>query len=403
LSSDDRKHIKARLLKSHAMFWKQSLPWSAPNPTHFMLLAFDGIAEVLFDAGLLTHELLQGELRLLVLESAIAGGWWPTYEEHRKQVLPGLLGHSLEWCKLDAKFPELFAAKAAEWRVRLLEGTGVYLGRPELPTKLLGRITAAERDATERLKQALLPYSAANPKFVRQPAEVDDGCWQSAVVCHFTAFAKRVFDAQAREYLRIYPERVKSGNLLKGEIGPGVMSSTKFQWTRWYTELRETVLDWWHLDYPREPEPDFDDTDPYKDEPDYAVDKLVKHFWERLNSTVSKRIVFWQTRPAPVTAKSGAGSENAVVTPSMQPPEGRPTKPADRGGAVLKRGRKTAFAPLQLQTAREMKQAGKRNQEIAKVLWGINAPTANQRRSVPTILRYHFPQDRGSSRGRSKQ
>ena len=54
-----------------------------------------------------------------------------------------------------------------------------------------------------------------------------------------------------------------------------------------------------------------------------------------------------------------------------------------------KRGRKTTFTPAQLKEARAMKLNGKRNNEIAKVLYGTATPTAGQRRSVPTILKYH--------------
>jgi hypothetical protein len=339
-----------------------------------MQLAFYGIAQVLFDAGLLTPELLQGELRLLVLESAVAAGWWwPADGEQRTEVLPGQLGHYSTWQELGSERPQLFEAETAEWTARMLEGTGAYVGRPELPTDSLDRAITVEWEAAERLEQAVRPHSAT-PKYICQRAELNAA--EKAVNC-LMIFAEQIIDAYAEEYLRIFPERIKSGNLLTGEIGPEVTSSTKLQWTRWKRELGLQELD----------------------------GAAVTYFSKRLNDTVSKRIIYWQTRPEPVTADPAAGSENSVVTPSNQPLEGmRPAEPAECKDTVLKRGRKTAFAPLQLQTAREMKQAGKRNQEIAKVLWGINAPTANQRRSVPTILRYHFSEHApGSSMGRPKQ
>jgi hypothetical protein len=59
-----------------------------------------------------------------------------------------------------------------------------------------------------------------------------------------------------------------------------------------------------------------------------------------------------------------------------------------------KRGRKTAFTLAQMNEARAMKINGKRNNEIAKVLYGTLTPTPQQRRSVPTILKYHFPQEK---------
>lgn len=54
-----------------------------------------------------------------------------------------------------------------------------------------------------------------------------------------------------------------------------------------------------------------------------------------------------------------------------------------------KRGRPTRFTRQQLRTAYEMKDAGEKNNEIAKVLYKTNTPTPEQRRSVPTELNYH--------------
>jgi hypothetical protein len=53
------------------------------------------------------------------------------------------------------------------------------------------------------------------------------------------------------------------------------------------------------------------------------------------------------------------------------------------------RGRKSKFSKEQLDQARRMKATKETNNEIAKVLYGPN-PTDAQRRSVPTILKYHF-------------
>ena len=55
-----------------------------------------------------------------------------------------------------------------------------------------------------------------------------------------------------------------------------------------------------------------------------------------------------------------------------------------------KRGRKTIFSPDQLERACSMKQSGIANNQIAKLLYQTKTSTAEQRRSVPTILRYHF-------------
>ncbi len=62
------------------------------------------------------------------------------------------------------------------------------------------------------------------------------------------------------------------------------------------------------------------------------------------------------------------------------------TEPA----APKKRGRKSSFTSDQLEIARQMKKDGKRNNEIAKVLYKTCTPTPEQRRSVPTTLKHHF-------------
>ncbi|MGO8734588.1 MAG: hypothetical protein ACLQVM_17570 [Terriglobia bacterium] len=73
LSLADRKKIKSQLLKAQAIFhrtsWNDSLRLLRP-----VQQAFSGIASILFDAKLLTTELLENQLRLLISESAIAGG-----------------------------------------------------------------------------------------------------------------------------------------------------------------------------------------------------------------------------------------------------------------------------------------------------------------------------------------
>ena len=61
-----------------------------------------------------------------------------------------------------------------------------------------------------------------------------------------------------------------------------------------------------------------------------------------------------------------------------------------RGETPRKRGRKRKFTRDRLEQARKMKEAGKRNNEIAKILYDTLTPTGGQRRSVSTTLRYHF-------------
>lgn len=86
---------------------------------------------------------------------------------------------------------------------------------------------------------------------------------------------------------------------------------------------------------------------------------------------------------------------NAIAEPISQ--RIKPDLPPDSGDAAQvlpkrrgTRGRKTIFTPEQLNEARQMKIAGKINNEIAKILYATNTPTPGQRRSVSTTLKHHF-------------
>ena len=74
LSSDHLRKISAQLLIADATFWKSPDTDSA-DPIS-MKLAFDGVAKVLFDAGILTEPILSGEIPVLAWDAAIAGGWY---------------------------------------------------------------------------------------------------------------------------------------------------------------------------------------------------------------------------------------------------------------------------------------------------------------------------------------
>jgi hypothetical protein len=82
LSEDHRKKIKAQLLRAHAAFWRS--PDAPDAAAGAMVLAFHGVAQSVFDAGLLTEELLEKDITRLVWDSAIAGGWWRLASETPK-------------------------------------------------------------------------------------------------------------------------------------------------------------------------------------------------------------------------------------------------------------------------------------------------------------------------------
>jgi hypothetical protein len=95
LSPNHREKLKAQLLEAHAAFWKAPERTSAAVDS--MRLAFDGIAKVLLEAEILTEQLLESDIPLLVWDSAIAGGWWHLASEERKDIFPERLGHYWVW------------------------------------------------------------------------------------------------------------------------------------------------------------------------------------------------------------------------------------------------------------------------------------------------------------------
>jgi hypothetical protein len=91
-----------------------------------MRQAFSEIARILFDSGLLTIDLLEEKLRLLLCEVAIAGSWLGRYGYHatketRSEIFPGYFGHASAWERLRDRFATLFAVDTAEWKSKLLE------------------------------------------------------------------------------------------------------------------------------------------------------------------------------------------------------------------------------------------------------------------------------------------
>src|SRR5258708_7572817 len=66
-------------------------------PAEAMEHAFNGIANVLLDAGKLTEQLLESDIPALVWDSAIAGGWWRLASETPKRIFPEQIGHYSVW------------------------------------------------------------------------------------------------------------------------------------------------------------------------------------------------------------------------------------------------------------------------------------------------------------------
>jgi hypothetical protein len=119
LSAEIRQAVKVAILRAHAAFWK--LPDAPSADCDSMRLAFTGIASALSDAGILTKELLENEIPLLVWDSAVAGGWWYRAAEMRTEIFPHRIGHYWGWLEEDRDWQGLFRAETAEWHAKLLE------------------------------------------------------------------------------------------------------------------------------------------------------------------------------------------------------------------------------------------------------------------------------------------
>jgi hypothetical protein len=121
LSAADRKRVKAILLAAHAAYLRGQFddPYKWIDPIQ---KAFSDTAQLLFNANLLTAELLENQLRLLLVEAGIAFHWfyWAA-NESLTEIFPRYLGHASTWDAFNGKFSMIFLAEIAEWRGKLLE------------------------------------------------------------------------------------------------------------------------------------------------------------------------------------------------------------------------------------------------------------------------------------------
>jgi hypothetical protein len=113
--------IEAALLKADSSFWKA--PDGEGADLTAMKLAFDGVAKVLFDFGMLTGQLLREEIPLLVWDSAIAGGWYRFASEAPARIFPERLGRYHVWRDESKDWKGLFRAETTKWLAELLEAS----------------------------------------------------------------------------------------------------------------------------------------------------------------------------------------------------------------------------------------------------------------------------------------
>ena len=119
LSPEARKKIKAQLWRADSEFWKA--PDAPSADTAAMRLAFDGVANVLFSAGILTEDLLRDQIPLFVWDSAIAAGWWRLASETPQDMFREQLGHYWVWREEGKDWQGLFRSETGQWRAQLLE------------------------------------------------------------------------------------------------------------------------------------------------------------------------------------------------------------------------------------------------------------------------------------------
>lgn len=118
LSPKDRMRIKAHLLAEDAAFCKS--PDDPSTVPECMRRAFTGVAEVLFEAGLLNEHLLENEIPQLVWDASAAGGWCRFASELHPGISSTRIGHYWVWGDEERTLHNFFRGGIAEWLSRLL-------------------------------------------------------------------------------------------------------------------------------------------------------------------------------------------------------------------------------------------------------------------------------------------
>ena len=122
LLPDHQVKIRSHLLRADAMFERSADP--DVGALSAMREAFDGIAETLFNAGILTEEVLRLALPQLVWESAIAGAWWRLASESPSTIFPERIGRYWVWREGSLEAQGLFRAETCLWRAAILDAPG---------------------------------------------------------------------------------------------------------------------------------------------------------------------------------------------------------------------------------------------------------------------------------------
>jgi hypothetical protein len=169
LTSEHRKKINAQLLRADVAF--DRAPDSEAGALAAMRQAFDGIAQVLLDAGILTEDLLREEILHLVWDSAIAGGWWRLASQSRQDIFPEKIGRYWVWREDNPEAQGLLRAEIRHWRADLLDA-------PPAAVELDGESGVKGGDgspvlAAEVITEIRLPHS--DPPVSADPSDADRG------------------------------------------------------------------------------------------------------------------------------------------------------------------------------------------------------------------------------------
>jgi hypothetical protein len=146
LSPEDRNRIKAQLLRADASFWRS--PETASADVDAMRQAFNGVAKVLAEAGILTEAFLKNEIPMLVWDSAIAGGWYRPGAETPQDIFPEQLGHYWVWRDGERDWKNLFYSEHREWLAWLFDTPAKNESDPNEP--VLRRRTESAQDQMDR-------------------------------------------------------------------------------------------------------------------------------------------------------------------------------------------------------------------------------------------------------------
>ena len=151
LSTEQRNKIKAQLLKADSAFWRA--PDAESADLNAMKLAFDGIARVLFEAGILTEQLLRSDLLTLLWDSAIAAGWYRFASEAPASIFPDQIGHYHVWRDEAKDWRVPFRAETAQWLAALIEVREATSGRQEPKTSGKRKADAGLQNLRTRVRK----------------------------------------------------------------------------------------------------------------------------------------------------------------------------------------------------------------------------------------------------------